>query len=60
MRQDDPSFRRGPDDELLPKERVLGDQLGTRASQIGDEALATPSGEGVVRAPRLLDAPKIR
>jgi hypothetical protein len=26
------------DDELLPKERVLGDQLGARAGQIGDES----------------------
>ena len=26
------------DDELLSKERVLGDQLGTRAGQIRDEA----------------------
>jgi hypothetical protein len=39
------------DDELLPEKRVRGDELGTRAGQIGDEAARDAGGPARVAEP---------
>ncbi len=39
------------DDELLPENRVLGEELGTRAGQIGDEAARDAGGPARVAEP---------